>query len=283
MKRLGLCLLLSGLLLYSACASPALISIEQQMAIPLATKEPIKKSTAQAETTMPSLEVQSKDTAAVQATPAAAAELPSATPVQTKSEAAAKTETVAPFKSTDNVLEQEKMDGNDAKEAATIPNATMAEGNTSNINYINLVISELGLSNTIEHYEISVTHQSDELISCLVELKNGNSSTLIPYTYSLRQQRVCRLGDFFSKTNTGWKSLLPDLVTREALAQGMILLCDVPPVTENHPFYILNDSIVLLYRPYEITTYEAGSPQFVINMQEIKEYTTGAFGIGYAS
>lgn len=275
MKRLGLCLLLSGLLMYSACASPTLISIEQQMAIPLATKEPVKKSAAQQETAMPSLDVQSKDAATAQATHAA--ELPSVTPVQAKSDA------IAPFKSTDDA-EQEKKQGIAAAETVTLPNATTAEGgNAPDLNYINLVISELGLTDTIEHYEISVTHQSDELISCLVELKIGNSSTLVPYTYSLRQQRVCRLGDFFSKTNTGWKSLLPDLVTKEALAQGMILLCDVPPVTESHPFYILDNSIVLLYRPYEITTYEAGSPQFVINMQEIKEYTTGAFGIGYAS
>lgn len=137
-----------------------------------------------------------------------------------------------------------------------------------------------GLSKENTNSSFIVTCLSDELFSCLVYLETDSAITIVPYTYAIKEQRVCTIADFFSSSNTGWKSVLPDIVTRSALEQGMTLLCEIPPVTREQLFYIKGESIALLYRPYEITTFEFGSPSFVLSMDEIAEYTTGAYGIG---
>lgn len=147
--------------------------------------------------------------------------------------------------------------------------------------YIDLALERLGLGTQEQAYEVIVTHQSDELFSCIVDL-GGKPSTIVAYTCTKPDGRECALGDFFTSSDTGWRSLLPDLVTQSALEQGMTLLCAVPPVSASHPFYIQDGNIVLLYRPYEITTYEAGSPQFVLDMQAVAEYTSGVYGVGSA-
>lgn len=147
--------------------------------------------------------------------------------------------------------------------------------------YLQLVVNGLGLNISTDVFDIQITHQSEELFSCLVEIEEpGGAISTKPFTCRLQDGQPCSLGAFFSDTDTGWKGLLPDLVTEEALNQGMTLLCDVPPVTEGHPYYIDNGSIVLLYRPYEITTFEAGAPRFMLDMQALADYTTGAYGVG---
>lgn len=147
--------------------------------------------------------------------------------------------------------------------------------------YLEFVVAGLDLNISTDVFDIRITHESGELFSCVVEIEEpGGAITKKPFTCRLRDGQPCNLGTFFSDTDTGWKGLLPDLVTEDALQRGMTLLCDVPPVTENQPYYIENGSIVLLYRPYEITTYEAGAPSFRLDMQALAEYTTGAYGIG---
>lgn len=147
--------------------------------------------------------------------------------------------------------------------------------------YLQLVLEGLGLNISTDVFDIRITYQTEELFSCLVEIEEPNGATTKkPFTCSLRDGRPCELGTFFLDTDTGWKGLLPDLVTEAATERGMTLLCEVPPVTENHPYYIEDGSIVLLYRPYEITTYEAGTPSFKLDMQAIREYTSGAYGVG---
>jgi hypothetical protein len=74
--------------------------------------------------------------------------------------------------------------------------------------------------------------------------------------------------------------VLPDIITEIADERGMTLLCEVPPISDDQPFYIDKEDIVLVYRPYEITTYDAGEPCFELPMREIAPYTTGAYGIG---
>lgn len=250
--RLWLSVLLVCCSLFTACSGMPVLPI--QNARPLTTVIPVKKSAEQADTAASGSTQTESEVIAQSAAPLG---LPRTTPEQETAQAA--------------VTEAPMIDGVITIFEQDVPEDTI---------FIALVKRDLGIDDQTDQYEIWITHQSEELISCLVDLKKGETRTLIPYTYSVQEQRACFLGDFFSKKDTGWKGLLPDLVTNEALEQGLILLCEVPPVTENHPFYILNGSIVLLYRPYEITTFEAGSPQFILDMQKIAQYTTGAFGVG---
>lgn len=132
-------------------------------------------------------------------------------------------------------------------------------------------------------YRVNITHTSKELFSCVVEVidtDGGANGTLVPLTVDLHTGKSCKLSDFFIKSDTSWKGLLPDLVTEQAQYKNLTLLCEVPPVGEDQPFYIKEGKIVLLYRPYEITTYEAGTPQFVLREKDIAPYLSGAYGIG---
>ncbi len=139
-----------------------------------------------------------------------------------------------------------------------------------------------GISSTAE-YVVNITYNSDELLSCVVEvigLDGGTANALVPLTLDLKTGDSCKLSDFFSKEDTGWKGLIPDLVTDIAKQKELTLLCEVPPVGEDQPFHIEDGKIVLLYRPYEITTYEAGAPAFVLPEKELAPYLSGAYGIG---
>ena len=141
---------------------------------------------------------------------------------------------------------------------------------------------EEGVSPTAE-YVVNITYSSKELLSCVVEVIGadvGTGNTLVPVTLDLKTGQRCKLSDFFSKVDTGWKGLLPDLVTDQANKKDLTLLCEVPPVGEDQPFYIESGNIVLLYRPYEIATYEAGAPAFVLPKEELTPYLSGAYGIG---
>lgn len=139
-----------------------------------------------------------------------------------------------------------------------------------------------GISPTAE-YVVHVTYSSKALLSCVVEVigaDGGTENALVPVTVDLKTGERCKLSDFFTKKDTGWKGLLPDLVTDQAQKMNLTLLCEVPPVGDDQPFYIENGNIVLLYRPYEIATYEAGAPTFVLPEEELTPYLSGAYGIG---
>lgn len=171
--------------------------------------------------------------------------------------------------------------------AATIPNELFSLQNVAEIGsairvQIPRALVKEGFPPTAE-YVVHVTYSSKVLLSCLVEVigaDEGAENTLIPVTVDLKTGERCKLSDFFTKKDTGWRGLLPDLVTEQAQKMNLTLLCEVPPVGDDQPFYIEDGKIVLLYRPYEIATYEAGAPTFVLPEEELTPYLSGAYGIG---
>ncbi len=146
--------------------------------------------------------------------------------------------------------------------------------------HIKLALKHFGLKPELDNSQIKVTYNSEELFSCFLLSSYSKQPYPRPLTIDKATGAVCTLADFFSHTDSSWKALLRDIVSDEALARGMTLLCEVPPVSGNHPFYIAEGVIVLVYRPYEITTFEGGSPCFALPMNELKAYTSGAYGIG---
>ena len=149
--------------------------------------------------------------------------------------------------------------------------------------YVLQALARDGVNVEATQFHIRVTYNTKALFSCVAEAekKTGkNGYTLYPVTVDMRSGRVLALSDFFSSTDTGWKSLLPDIVTKIAVERGMTLLCEVPPVSGDQPFYIENGNIVLVYRPYEITTFDAGEPCFSVPTKDISAYLTGVYGIG---
>lgn len=207
-------------------------------------------------------------------------ELPAST-LQQKESAAAASESPAPQaqqECNDSAVSAQSEDAGETENALL---QSMQSLQISGMEYIPLALARNGVSLDSSEYRVNVTFSSKELLSCLVVVtKSKRAQQLVPITIEAQTGADCMLSDFFTREDTGWKSLLPDLVTAAALEQGMTLLCEVPPVSDDQPFYIDGGNIVLVYRPYEITTYEAGTPCFVLPMKKIAAYTTGAYGIG---
>lgn len=149
--------------------------------------------------------------------------------------------------------------------------------------YVFQALARAGINAETENLHVQVTCNTSLLFSCIAEVEKQsgkNGSSLYPVTVDMHNGKVLSLSDFFSSADREWRSVLPDIVTEIADEKGMTLLCEVPPVSDDQPFYINQGDIVLVYRPYEITTYDSGEPCFELPMREIAPYTTGAYGIG---
>lgn len=128
-----------------------------------------------------------------------------------------------------------------------------------------------------------ISHQSETLLSLLIqlEIEDAYLPKVIPLTFDMQEKRECKLEDFFQsdEVDDTWRRILPDIVTEQADQQGITLLSELPPTTDAQQFYIEEGTIVLLYRPYEITTYQVGIPQFALPMDRIKEYLNDRYGL----
>ena len=58
----------------------------------------------------------------------------------------------------------------------------------------------------------------------------------------------------------------------QAEKAGLTLLCDVMPASDDQAFYVTEDALVILYRPYEIATYSAGWPEFAIPLSQLTDF-----------
>ena len=62
------------------------------------------------------------------------------------------------------------------------------------------------------------------------------------------------------------------MITAQAKDSDMLLLNDLLPIDDDREFYITEDSIVIVYNKYEITTASEGEPEFEIQVEDVKEY-----------
>lgn len=88
-------------------------------------------------------------------------------------------------------------------------------------------------------------------------------------TFDTALCKLLSLADLFDPENERWRGLIPDIVTLQAEKQGMTLLADVMPAADDRLFYLTADSLVIMYRPYEIATYSAGWPEFTIPLGQL--------------
>lgn len=93
--------------------------------------------------------------------------------------------------------------------------------------------------------------------------------SVLPLTFDTASCRQVCIGDLFDPENERWRGLIPDIVTLQAEKQEMTLLCDVMPAADDRLFYLTEDALVILYRPYEIATYSAGWPEFPIPLTQL--------------
>lgn len=204
---------------------------------------------------------------------------PSPTPAETPEQTLAAEEIAQEPAPDEDIPEQEMFFSGQAAVLANTPTVL----NATAMEYVFQALARAGVNAEAEDFRVRVTCSTASLFSCVaqVETRSGkNGYTLYPVTVDMHNGRVLSLSDFFSSADREWRCVLPDIVTELADDRGMTLLCEVPPVSDDQPFYIEKGDIVLVYRPYEITTYDAGEPCFELPMREIAPYTTGAYGIG---
>ena len=113
------------------------------------------------------------------------------------------------------------------------------------------------------------------LFSVRIEVYDLGSNELlavVPLTFRAADCAQLTLGDLFDPENERWRGLIPDIVMLQAEKDGLTLLCDVMPAADDQGYYLTADALVLVYRPYEITTYSAGWPEFSIPLNQLTEF-----------
>lgn len=93
----------------------------------------------------------------------------------------------------------------------------------------------------------------------------------IPLTFNSETGGLYRISDFFDSENQNWRGRIPDIITAQAADCQMVLLSDIMPIADDRPFYITDEAVVIMYDLYEISTYEAGEPEFEIAVDDIAE------------
>ena len=104
------------------------------------------------------------------------------------------------------------------------------------------------------------------------DLGSNELLAIVPMTFRAADCAQLTLGDLFDPENERWRGLIPDIVMLQAEKDGLTLLCDVMPAADDQGYYLTADALVLVYRPYEITTYSAGWPEFSIPLNQLAEF-----------
>ena len=93
----------------------------------------------------------------------------------------------------------------------------------------------------------------------------------IPLTFNSETGERYRISDFFDSENQNWRGRIPDIITAQAADFQMVLLSDIMPISDDRPFYITDEAVVIMYDLYEIATFSAGEPEFEIAVDDIAE------------
>lgn len=104
------------------------------------------------------------------------------------------------------------------------------------------------------------------------DLVTNEVLAVTPLTFDTAACAQLSLKDLFDPENERWRGLIPDIVMLQAEKAGVTLLCEVMPAADDQAFYVTEDALVILYRPYEIATYSAGWPEFSIPLSQLAEF-----------
>lgn len=90
----------------------------------------------------------------------------------------------------------------------------------------------------------------------LYDVETGEQIAVYPINIFSDDGTWCTIGLLMATDDDTWRGVMPDIIIEQATLYGLTLLSDVNPIADDRPFFIDDESncIVLLYRPYEITT-----------------------------
>lgn len=168
------------------------------------------------------------------------------------------------------------------EENALIYPAVDAEGYSAlNDAILNKITAALGRIDAPVYTYFNVKCNEGGILSLLVSYFDMATRELcleLPMTFDVLTGEELAIEDCFDPENESWRSIIPDAVRAQAKSAGMVLLSDILPIEDGQFFYLTGRSLVILYRPYEITTYSAGWPEFAVGYDVL----SACFGEGAA-
>lgn len=124
--------------------------------------------------------------------------------------------------------------------------------------------------------DYSIEYNHNGFISILLHLYSPDDYgqyQLYPLTFNADTGELYNIVDLFGSDDQ-WRFKLPDIVSKQAQMNGITLLSDPLPISDDQSFYLSGSDLVLVYRYYEIATYSAGIPQFPIPLSELGTFVS---------
>ncbi len=119
-----------------------------------------------------------------------------------------------------------------------------------------------------------IEYNGDGIFSVLMYINDFNTDqllALVPLNFYAATGDSMYINDCFDDS-ASWRAALAYMVQEQATASGYTLLGDVLPISDEQGFYFTGGYIVLVYRLYEIATYDAGMPEIYISISLLKSY-----------
>lgn len=123
--------------------------------------------------------------------------------------------------------------------------------------------------------EYRIEHNDHGLFSILIYVLDLHTDELLaqlPMTFDCAAGNLCDLAYFFDSGDPAWRQALARRIEQSAAEADITLLREVEQVADTQAYYIYGDTLVILYRLYEISTYSAGRPEFEIPIEDIQAY-----------
>lgn len=123
--------------------------------------------------------------------------------------------------------------------------------------------------------EYRIEMNSEGLFSIMIFIRDLQSNELLfqlPMTFDTASGELCDISYFFDPNDSGWRSAAAGLAEKNAEQNGIDLLNGVPEINDGQSYYLTDQSLVLQYGIYEVSTYSAGWPEFELSVDELRPY-----------
>lgn len=162
--------------------------------------------------------------------------------------------------------------------ALIYPAVDSAEYASINTAIYKKIVAGIGTLDKAVYTYFNIMCNQNGILSLVVNVYDMQTSELylkIPMTFDAATGRELALEELFDPAQEGWRSVIPDEVTRQAAGRALTLLSDIMPVCDGQLYYLTSRSVVIMYRPYEISTYSAGWPEFSVSYEKLEKYMDG--------
>lgn len=159
--------------------------------------------------------------------------------------------------------------------ALIYPAVDSAQYDALNAAIFKKIVAGLGELDAPAYTYFNIKCNQDGLLSMLVSYYDMDTCELclkLPMTFDVATAKEIPLESCFVSDDDAWRSVIPDLVARQAAVINMTLLSDVMPIGDGQLYYLTGRTLVILYRPYEITTNLAGWPEFSLPLNQLSPY-----------